>query len=129
MRAFWSRLLLGCFLFSVFQMTTSGQQDLAPPKTARFCNIEAKSCNNLTWAGEYYEGRNDGDTKVVSRFWITEWSKDAVEINGKTAFAVQNGFPLEAYFHGQIAPGDASLQGGTYEWRVGYWSSGTGTWT
>jgi hypothetical protein len=116
-------------LSSVCSSTAFGQEDLAPPKTARFCNVEAKACNTLTWAGEYYEGRNEGDAKVVSRFWITEWGRDGVEMNGKTAYAVQNGFPLEAFFHGKIAPDGVSLQGGTFEWRVGYGSSGAGTFT
>jgi hypothetical protein len=128
-RSFWGGLAVCVVLCSVLVPVAYGQEDMAPPKTARFCNIEAKSCNDLTWAGEYYEGRNDGDTKIVSRFWIKRWEKDAVEIEGKTAFAVQNGFPLEAFFHGKIAPDGTSIQGGTYEWRVGVGSSGTGRWT
>jgi hypothetical protein len=117
------------FCLCAFHTPAYAQEDLAPPKTARFCNVEAKDCANLTWAGEYYEGRKDGETKVTSRYWITRWEKDGVEMNGKTAFAVQNGFPLEAFFHAKIAPDGASLQGGTFEWRVGVWSSGTGTFT
>ncbi len=128
-RSFWGGLGVSVVLCGVFLPVAPGQEDLAPPKTARFCNIEAKECDTLTWAGEYYEGRKDGETKVSARFWIKRWEKDAVEMEGKTAYAVQNGFPLEAFFHAKIAPDGASLQGGTYEWRVGYGSSGTGTFT
>ena len=128
--AFCSELIAGTlFACALISPRTSLGQEFTPPKTARLCNVEAKDCANLTWAGEYYEGRKDGETKVTSRCWITQWDKDAVEMNGKTAFAVQNGFPLEAFFHGTIAPDGASIQGGTFEWRVGVWSSGTGTWT
>ncbi len=104
-----------------------GQDDLAPPKTARLCNSEGKDCNNLTWTGEYYEGHKDGETKITTRWWITRWEKDAVEMNGKTTYAVQNGFPLEAFLHAKIAPDGASLQGANFEWRIGYGASGNGT--
>jgi hypothetical protein len=129
MRAFWGGVVVCVVWMCAFAMPAFGQEDLAPPKTARFCNIDAKECDTLTWAGEYYESRKDGDPKIIARFWIKRWEKDAVELEGKTAFAVANGFPLEAFFHGKIAADGASIQGGTYEWRVGYGSSGSGTWT
>ena len=129
MRAFWGGLILGAFAACAFAGAAMAQEDLAPPKTAKFCNVEAKECNTLTWQGEYYEARKDGDPKIVSRFWIKRWEKDHIELEGKTAYAVANGFPLEAFFHGKIAADGASVQGGTYEWRVGYGSSGNGTWT
>lgn len=94
----WLAFAVSGVLWGVCSPTALGQEDLAPPETARFCNVEAKSCNNLTWAGEYDQGRDEGDAKVVSRFWITEWGRQGVEMNGKTANAVQNGFWLEAFF-------------------------------
>ena len=81
-------------------------------------------CNNLTWASEFYESRKEGETKVDSRYWITQWDKDGVDLNGKTAYAVGGAFPLEIFFKAPLGADGAHISGNA-DWRVGYSGSGS----
>jgi len=126
----WGRGMLLLLLSScVFLGKMAGQkdEDLAPPQKMRFCLD--KDCENLTWVGDHYEGRKDGQTAIVARFWLKQWEADHVEFEGKTAMAIAGGYPLEATFTGKIAPGGGSIVGGVDEWRIGYSASGTLSYT
>ena len=103
-----------------------GSAPSGPPKKMRMClTVNGKvGCVNLVWISEYYEGRNDGETKLENRYWITEWENGHVAMNGKTAYAPDGVFPLEAAFDERIGADGAHLAG-NLNWRMGYSSSGT----
>jgi hypothetical protein len=110
-----------------FQMGTFAQEDLAPPKTMKLCILTG--CDNLTWAGEYYEGRHVNETALATRYWITTWERDRVELQFKSATAVDGVFPVQGTMRGTIAADGASIKDGTLDWEVGYSHSGKLTWT
>ena len=115
----------------LFPGSMSGQKPgSVPPKQMRLC-ITANgktTCNNLVYTGEYYEAREDHDTKIQGRYWIQQWEDGHVVLTGKTAFAVSGGFPLDSTFDGHITP-DGAHMSGNLDWRVGYSASGTAAYT
>lgn len=119
-------LLLSCtYLATMSAQKTEATQ---PPQRMRLC-ISPTACANLTWASDHYDGRGDNETEVSSRYWITVWKTDHVELTGKTAKAVDGVYPAEGRFHGRISPSGGSLIDALYDWRVGYGKSGTADFT
>ena len=118
----WSGLVQLLLLSSCVDFGTlfAQRQPAAPvaPKTMRLCI--APGCTNLTWVGDHYEGRLDGQTALYARYWITVWTADHVEIKGKTAAVADGVFPAEGTFTGKISSAGNSIIDGREDWRIGY---------
>jgi hypothetical protein len=104
------------------------KDELAPPRKMRMC-IGPDACANLTWNQDHYDGRQDQATAVSSRYWITAWEKNHVELQGKTTMAMDGVFPAEGVFTGKISPQGDSLTDTVDEWRIGDSKSGTMSFT
>jgi hypothetical protein len=116
-------ILTVVLVFSGFHLDgQSAPSQNIPPQTMRLC-IQPH-CLNLTWAGDHYEGREDGSPTLVWRYWITNWDSTKVEFSGKTVNPADGVYPLEATFTGELAPGGGSILNGSAAWRVGYSQSG-----
>jgi hypothetical protein len=130
MKGLWwiSSSLLLCLSSCLSAGVLYGQQPShqRPPKNMRLCETVkgATGCLELTWASEYYEARQPGQTKIDSRYWITGWDDDGIDMNGKTAFEVGGGYPLEIFFKAPFAADGAHVSGSA-DWRVGYNASGS----
>lgn len=123
------RILALLLLSSCMYIETTRAQEpsrSAPPQKMRLCVVVSgkTGCVNLVWVSPYYEGRKDGETKLENRYWITQWEDGHIQLTGKTAYAVDGVFPLDATIDAHIAA-DGAHAAGNEDWRVGYSASGS----
>ena len=96
------RLLIFLLLLSRMDATAiHAQQDAAvpgPPQQMRLCT---GVCETLTWAGDHYDGVQDGETKPRDQFTLTRWGH---VFNLDSTFRAGDGKDVDASWTGVIAP-------------------------
>jgi hypothetical protein len=105
----------------------AGGSQPVPPQKARMCDDQG--CYDFTWAGDHYDAVMEGKPGLFARFWITTWTADGIEFQGKTAFAVDGIYPAEGTYRGKISQRGNSIVGGIVDWRVGYGAHGSKPYT